>query len=264
MTFFHFCDIIFTMRISIHFKSEKEVSFPQNIRNFFISFIKKTFENSDPILYRTLFEDKKVKPYVFSPFFGEEFDKGKIGKNISFIFSSGDFEIISKFWNGLLSLKEKKLDFLEINGERFNLYDIKLLQDKKINNSEVLFKTIGISVLTNPEESAKNFKKWYIVPEKENIEKFNKVLRKRTEERFNYIKGENRKIEIEFILPSEIENPVAETIIPHYNGYLRGFRGKFILKGDIDILQFLYDFGFGVRTGQGFGLLEIVLSGKEI
>ncbi|MCM8767987.1 MAG: hypothetical protein NC921_04300 [Candidatus Omnitrophica bacterium] len=23
-------------------------------------------------------------------------------------------------------------------------------------------------------------------------------------------------------------------------------------------MQFLYDFGFGVRTGQGFGLLEVI------
>lgn len=30
------------------------------------------------------------------------------------------------------------------------------------------------------------------------------------------------------------------------------------MKGDPWVLQFLYDYGLGVRCGQGFGILEIV------
>ncbi|HOK56580.1 MAG TPA: CRISPR-associated endoribonuclease Cas6 [bacterium] len=244
------------MRFYIQFISNKEVKVPSNIRSFFISFIKKVFENTDKLLYSSLFNSKKAKPYVFSPYFGEEFKEGKIGKDISFIFSSGDFSLISSFWNGILLLKEKKLDYIEIEGEKFNLNNIKLLPNKKIIGNEVIFKTIGISVLTDPEVSAKDFKNWYIIPEKDKIERFKDVLRKRTEERIKYIKGIEKKIELEFSIPEEATN--SDTVVPHYDGYVRGFRGIFCLKGEPEILQFLYDYGFGVRTGQGFGLLEIV------
>ncbi|MCS7180282.1 MAG: CRISPR-associated endoribonuclease Cas6 [bacterium] len=246
------------MRVLINFSSKNEIKSFYNLRSCFISFIKKTFEVSNHLLYNILFEKKKAKPYVFSPYFGEEFKKEKIGKNISMIFSTGDFSIISYFWNGLLYLKEKKLDFIEINGEKFFIKNVKLFPNKKINSNKVIFKTIGISVLTDPEKSADDFKNWYIIPEKENVERFNEVLKRRTEERIKFIIGVNRKINLKFSLTGEIENSVIETIIPHYKGYIRGFRGLFFLEGEIEALQFLYDYGFGVRTGQGFGLLEIV------
>ncbi|MCM8811421.1 MAG: hypothetical protein NC917_07255, partial [Candidatus Omnitrophica bacterium] len=121
---------------------------------------------------------------------------------------------------------------------------------------KVLFRTIGVSVLTDPDKSADDFKNWYIIPEKENLERFNEVLRKRTEEKLKFLKGIDKKINLEFSFLSE--SSLFETVIPHYDGYVRGFRGRFILKGDIEVLQFLYDFGFGVRTGQGFGLLEVI------
>ncbi|MEN3046978.1 MAG: CRISPR-associated endoribonuclease Cas6 [Candidatus Hydrothermales bacterium] len=41
-------------------------------------------------------------------------------------------------------------------------------------------------------------------------------------------------------------------------GFLKGFKGVFILESSSWMLQFIYDFGLGVRTGQGFGLLELI------
>lgn len=244
------------MRILVNFISQTPVDISDKLRSSFISFIKKTFEASNETFYNSLFRFKKAKPYIFSPYFGEEFEKGRVGKRISIIFSSGDFSVISFFWNGLLVLKERKDDFIKINGKEFKLENILLLPKKNIRSNQVVFKTIGVSILTDPNKSVDDFKNWYIIPEKENIGRFNEVLRKRTEERIKYLKGIDKKINLEFSFLSE--NSVVETIIPHYNGYVRGFRGTFILKGDVEVLQFLYDFGLGVRTGQGFGLLEIV------
>jgi CRISPR-associated endoribonuclease Cas6 len=51
---------------------------------------------------------------------------------------------------------------------------------------------------------------------------------------------------------------MKEVLVKHYNGYVRGFKGVFELSGSPEILQFVYDYGFGIRTGQGFGLLELV------
>ncbi len=246
------------MRFRINFISDKKIQFSKdiNIRSVFISFIKKTFENENKLLYNSLFSIKKARPYVFSPYFGEGFKEKEIGKEISFIFSSGDFSIFSAFWNGLLALKEKGLDYIKIKENKFSVQDITLLPAKKIKSNQVVFKTVGISVLTAPSAKANDFKKWYIIPEKENIERFNEILRKRTAERLKFIKGVEKEVKLEFLFFEK--KPIIETIVPHYNGYVRGFRGNFILKGDIEVLQFLYDYGLGVRTGQGFGLLDIV------
>lgn len=226
----------------------------QNLRSSFISFIKKAFERSNPSLYKELFDTKRTKPYVFSPYFGKEFKEGRIGKNISMIFSSGDPTIVSNLWNGILKLKQKGDDCLNISNTTYHLTNIILLPLKKIKKSEVIFKTIGISVLTDPHENADEFNKWYVTPN--NLERFNEVLKERVQERLEHIKGIKKRVRIELV---KIEGKkIEETIVPHYNGYVKGFRGEFLLKGTPQILQFLYDFGFGVRTGQGFGLLEIV------
>ena len=51
---------------------------------------------------------------------------------------------------------------------------------------------------------------------------------------------------------------VKKTYVKHYGGYLKCFLGKFkIVTDNEEILKFIYDFGMGLRTGQGFGYLEV-------
>ncbi|MEM2742264.1 MAG: CRISPR-associated endoribonuclease Cas6 [candidate division WOR-3 bacterium] len=249
------------MRLLIKFTSGHKTPINHELRKPFISFLKKVFEKSDENYFNELFNSKKAKPYCFSPYFGKDFAEKYIGKNISLIFSTGNPDILIHFWNGILALKEDNSDYLSINGIKFYLRNLTLLPPKKINSTKAIFRTIGISVLTNPQQSAKDFENWYITPEQDNLDEFNEVLRKRTQERFLHIKGVNKEINLTFSLLQKPEKLVEKTIVPHYGGYIKGFRGTFLLEGDPEILQFLYDFGLGVRTGQGFGLLKLV---KEI
>lgn len=218
-----------------------------------MSFIKKTFEKSLSNKFERIFPEKKTKPYVFSPFFGRKFKEGTIGPEISFIFSSGDFDIISYFWNGILELKKEKEDYIKIGENLYFLENINLIKGEKIKERDVLFKTVGVSILTDSEKKAKNFHQWFLVPTSKNQEYFNEVLNKRTLERMKFLEKEVNEEKLEFI-PEKIKS----CIIPHYGGYLKGFKGTFKLRASPEILQFLYDYGFGVRTGQGFGLLEVL------
>jgi len=239
----------------LNFSSDLSYDIEKVSMSNFISLIKKTFQNSDEKIYDKLFINKKTKPYVFSPYLGRNF-KEKIGPNISIIFSSGDYEIISSFWNGILALKNKGEDFISINGRKFFLKDIKILNKKEIKNSVSKFKTIGVSILTDPSKNSNDFNNWFLIPKEENLEYFNEVLNKRTSLRFQFIKNKKMKENIKFYFDKK--NSIKEVIIPHYKGYLKGFKGCFIIEGNPEVLNFLFDFGFGVRTGQGFGLLEIV------
>jgi len=51
---------------------------------------------------------------------------------------------------------------------------------------------------------------------------------------------------------------LAKGVCQHYGGKITSIRGNITLAGYPASLQFLYDYGLGVRTGQGFGLLEVV------
>jgi len=39
---------------------------------------------------------------------------------------------------------------------------------------------------------------------------------------------------------------------------LTTYKGTFCLKGDPEDLQLLYQTGIGLRTGQGFGMVEVI------
>lgn len=74
------------MRIYVKLVSTEQVSLPDNVRSYFISFLKKLFEEYDKSLYYFLFNSKRTKPYVFSPYFGRNFKERRVSKQMSFTF----------------------------------------------------------------------------------------------------------------------------------------------------------------------------------
>ncbi len=261
------------MRIEVELLFNGSFSFPKDYRNYFISFLKSVFAKAGVL--ESLYEKKKTKPFVFSVWLGDKFEiegeRVHLGDRIYLLFSTGEPSILTHFYNGIIEIKERNETIL-LGKTNLQIKNITLQPLKKITSRKILCKTTGISVLTNPEASARNFKNWYIIPT-DDTELFNKVLKKRTNERFERIRGGKRNFEIElkplteeefFILKSlqkervNFEKPINETIVKHYGAYLRGFRGYFFLEGDEEILQFVYDYGLGVRTGQGFGMIELL------
>uniref|UniRef100_A0A7V6CD73 CRISPR-associated endoribonuclease Cas6 n=1 Tax=Thermodesulfobacterium geofontis TaxID=1295609 RepID=A0A7V6CD73_9BACT len=240
------------MRIKVIFESEKIFSLNKDYRRYFISFLKKVFEEAN---LKEIYQRKEYKPFTFSVWLGKNFkidEELNVSKEISFLFSSGDPVIITNFYNGVIKLKKENFKIIR---EKLRIKDINLLSYKKINRDRAIFKTIGVCVLNNPEASKNDFKRWYIIPT-DDIEKFNEILFKRTNERYQFLIKKSDTHRIRFNLIEDY--PIKEIIVKHYKGYVRGFKGIFELKGSPEILQFIYDYGFGVRTGQGFGLLEIV------
>jgi len=237
------------MRIKVIFESKKNFSLNKDYRRYFISFLKRVFEETN---LKEIYQRKEYRPFTFSAWLGENFkieEEIIIGKNLSFLFSSGDPVIITNFYNGVMKLKREKIKLGKVDLE---INKIDLLPYKKINKDKAIFKTIGVCVLNNPDVLKNDFKRWYIIPT-DDIEKFNECLFKRINDRYKFL---TKRREKHFIKLNPIN--IKETIVKHYNGYVRGFKGIFELEGSSEILQFIYDYGFGIRTGQGFGLLDIV------
>jgi CRISPR-associated endoribonuclease Cas6 len=242
------------MRLKVTFEAEKNLILSKEYRRHFISLLKSAFEKVG-ILDKQL-SKKEYKPYTFSVYLGEEFNIDKeiqSGKVISLQFSSGDPVIVTSFYNGILELK--KNDCIVFNKANLYIKDIKLMPYLKINSTSAIFKTLGVTVLNDPSSPPDDFKKWYIIPT-DNLEKFNECLAQRTNSRYQFLTKKAGIHPIKLSLPDG--SFIKETIVQHYGGYVRGFRGIFKLEGTPEILQFVYDYGLGIRTGQGFGMLEIV------
>lgn len=266
------------MRLKILFDNEqdeqKELLVIQEYRQYFISFLKNIFASTK--IYKNLYSQKVVKPFTFSVFLGKDLipleeKKIKISLPIEFLFSTGDSEIFSYFYNGVLDFKREER-MLNISHNFLKIKKIQLLKNIKINSSAVIFKTLGVVILTDPNASAKDFHNYFIIPN-DNLEKFNKILEFRMAEKYQRIIG--KKIDTKMIftpindkeLPIFIRQrkldigfsqPIKETIVKHYKGYLRGFKGIFYLEAHPEMLQFIYDYGLGIRTGQGFGMVDLV------
>lgn len=248
------------MRLRLSFKGNELFNLTRDYRRFFISLLKRIFNTSE--LDENIYNKKEYKPYTFSVWLGKEFEIEKEIKNcdiLSLFFSSGDPVIVTHFYNGALALK--KQGGITFNKHNLTITDILLLPYQKINSPSVLFKTIGVSVLNDPSADKKDFKKWYIIPD-DNLERFNECLRQRTNSRYQFISRKAGVQPIKLVLSPEF-SIIKETIVEHYGGYVRGFRGIFKLEGSPEILQFVYDYGLGIRTGQGFGLLEILKQGDS-
>lgn len=250
------------MRFKVTLKASS-LKFPLDYRRIFISFLKSLFYDSS--LYEELYlTQKKYKPFSFSVWLGEKISiKDEfIYLNtdlIYFFITSGDMEFISNFYNKILKFKKERKTYNYKNEIEFQVQNIELLPYRKIRSSEVLFKTLGICVLTDPKQSAKDFEKWFITP-LDDLEKFNEVLRLRTKEKIEHLTQKSLFSDFLELRPLN-ETSIYREVVRHYGGYVKGFRGYFYMKAHPLVLQFLYDYGLGVRCGQGFGMLEVV---KEV
>lgn len=257
------------MRLNICFSFRDSPDLDKNYRTYFHSIIKSSFEKAG--FYNNVFGNKRFRPYTFSVYLGKDaFPAKKIelkGRNVYLLFSTGDPEVFVKFYNGILDIKAD-------NSTPYRILDIRLLPQKKIVSGKVLFRTVGITVFSDRNASEKEFKKRYPVPT-DDLKNFNRVMNERTIQRYNYLTGGSFKLSeklafsllspAELALVKKVKKDVVgimEEVVPHYNGYIRGFRGYFWLEGPQELLQFVYDYGFGVRTGQGFGMLDKVVEVK--
>lgn len=259
------------MRIKINLLSDKPSSLPLDFRRYFMSFIKSIFCKTG--CFEKAYETKKAKPFVFSLWLGKDFSIEKkdinLDKNINFLFSSGDNYIVTNFYNGLI-VKKNNNETFSLGQTRYKIEKVSLLPIRKITSNKILCRTVGISVVTKPNGDAKDFNKWYITPCNDLLS-FNNALKMRVNERYKYIKGEEKNFNIElkplnddelnvlkFIKKTDNIKGLDEIVVKHYDGYLKGFKGFFWLEGDIEALEFVYDFGLGVRTAQGFGMIELI------
>lgn len=266
------------MRLKINFNCEK---LPILYRHRFMALIKEALKLSNPAYKIKLYPEadseysKIPKPFCFSVLLpsGNGTKKAlkedivldsdmKVSETVFHIFpnqqlsmyiSSSDYEFILSLYNGLLELKEFKFS----EDITLKIRSVLLLREKKITSEEVTFRTLSPILIEDKEGKP-------ILPFDGSLENFNEHFNAIHDRILKDLRGEGLYKRLEFI-PLNLQKQVVKHTLKSFREKtgkpymtLTCFTGSFRLKGDPRDLQMLFQVGIGLRTGQGFGMVEAV------
>ncbi len=265
------------MRIKILLKTDK---IPIIYRHRIVSLIKEALKKSDRDYKEFLYNGKITKPFSFNLVIPKskrtEKAKIQIDKNfeiedtvflfedsnyISLYISALDYRFLISLFNGLKRLKT--FDFssdenMLVNGEKifWELKKVIPLNERPVKADTILFKTNSPIIVEDQNDNPvlffdKNF-------EYHLNEITDRILSS------SHIKGKGLEKPLKFE-PIKMQKQVVKHTLKAFREktgkpimYLTANAGIFRLSGHPKDLEILYKIGIGNRTGQGFGMVEVV------
>ncbi len=263
------------MRTLINIKTN---CLPIIYRHKIISLIKEALRISDNAYKEYLYGSKIPKPFCFNLYIPPtrkvhsaeiKIDNRYIIRDKVFFFpensycqlfiSSLDYRFILDLYNGLNKIKVFEFssdDNMLINGCRikWQIKKLYVLNEKTINKYKILFKTCSPLVVENKED------KPVLFYEDTFIEELNIIMSKK----FKSLIGRDLISELKF-KPLNMKKQVVKHTLKEFRErtgkpvmYITANAGTFELRGHPEDLTLIYQIGLGNRTGQGFGMVEVV------
>ncbi len=264
------------MRVKILIKTDK---LPIIYRHRVISLFKEALKRADQDYKEHLYNGKITKPYSFNVPLPREKTavKGKIQIDQNFIIedtiyelknsflsiyvSALDYRFLISLFNGLKRIKVFDFSSKEnmlVNGEKI-FWEIKKvipINEKPINSDTIIFRAYSPIIVEDVEDKPVLFSDKRF--EKELNEVTDRILRSET------IKGKGLEKPLKFE-PLKMNKQVVKHTLKAFREktgkpimYLTGNSGIFKLSGHPKDLEILYRIGIGNRTGQGFGMVEVL------
>ncbi|MBK3333112.1 CRISPR-associated endoribonuclease Cas6 [Persephonella atlantica] len=263
------------MRIKILIKSNKV---PFLYRHRVVSLIKEALKKSDSDYKDFLYNNQITKPFSFNLVFPQKRQiqtaKIQIDENFeiedkivisdgyfSLFVSSIDYRFIIGLFNGLKRLKtfqfSSNTDML-VNGEKISwqIKNISVLNERPIKKETVIFKTNSPVIVEDRDDRPVLFNEERF--EKELNEVMDRILKS------PHIKGKGLEKPLRFkplVMKKSIIKHTLKSFREHTGKpvmYLTGNSGVFKLSGHPEDLKILYEVGIGTKTGQGFGMVEVL------
>ena len=238
------------MRLKLHFELENE-KMPIQYRKYILSFIKKSLSEYSEEYYKRLYDGNKpiIKPYTFSVFFEKpKIDNEEIilaKKYFDLNIAIQDYEIAVALYNSFNH--EKNKNFL-IRNNSWKLTNIIMLPEKNITAESINIKFQSPLVARN-RQNQKDYYYSYTNPEK-----FLETLKINIREELKITDIPLETIETFEITPIEPK----KVIIKFYEKQIETSIGKFNIKGDKRLLEYLYKAGLGSKRSAGFGMFQII------
>lgn len=238
------------MRLKLYFELENE-KMPIQYRKCILSFIKKSLSEYSEEYYKRLYDGNKpiVKPYTFSVFFenpkieNEEIVLTK--KAFELNMAIQDYEIAVALYNSFNHQKNKSFS---IRNNSWNLTNIAMLPEKNITSESIDIKFQSPLVARN-RQNKKDYYYSYTNPEK-----FLETLKINIREELKITDIPPETVETFEITPIETK----KVIIKFYEKQIETSTGKFNIKGDKRLLEYLYKAGLGSKRSAGFGMFQII------
>lgn len=242
-----------------------------------ISLCKEALLRSNPDFKNKIYSQKIARSFTFSLVFPKDkiIKKGIVqidknftiednifelpGKTFNLFISSSDPEFIIYIYNGLRMLKTFNFSSDEdmvVNGRKvvFKIKKTSIINESEIKNNEIVFKTNSPFIIEDSDDKP-------VFPTSENFETHINLIQDKI---FRSLRGYGLKQKLEFMAVKLDKQVVKHTLKDFRDNtgkpfmYLTGFKGIFKLKGDPEDLDLLYKSGFGNKTSQGFGMLEVL------
>lgn len=264
------------MRIKVLIKTNK---IPIIYRHRVISLFKEALKKADKDYKEFLYNGKITKPFSFNLLLPKEKkpEKAKIqidenfviedtvfnieGGYLSLFISALDYRFLISVFNGLKRLKN--FDFssdknMLINGEKivWQIEKVIPLNERPIKSENIVFKTNSPIIVEDENDNPVLFS------DKDFEFHLNQITDKILKS--PHIKGKGLEKPLKFE-PIKMEKQVVKHTLKDFREktgkpimYLTTNSGIFRLTGHPKDLEILYKIGIGNRTGQGFGMVEVL------
>jgi len=233
------------VRVEVLLK-EKGLILPFDHQYYLASFIYKSIHKSDCAYAADLHTRNKFKHFTFSYVLCKRRKKTREGIKILddlayFIVSSPDKEFMKLLINGLLS--HSKFRIKHVVGD---IQSIKVLRPPKFKNS-VVFKTLSPIIVRRGNKEGNGWVSLY--PKDEGFtEQLISNLRRRFLD-FYGREGRSIRVKVDQFIPKR------HLII---NTYHRCSHVVMRVEGDMDLIRYGYEAGFGEKNALGFGMVKII------
>lgn len=159
-------------------------------------------------------------------------------------FSTGVFDLMTDVCNKAIAIKDQTT----VLG--LNLDQIQLLPNKPITSDTVKFRIVGHAVLRGRDGYLDNT----------DATQIEEAINTHLQTKLGFFNRHIAPLGDAIYSPIKVieHQQLVKGVCQHYGGKITSLRGNITLSGYPASLQFLYDYGLGVRTGQGFGMLEVV------
>ncbi len=240
------------MRIAIEFEGNR-LSFPleynQSIQGFIYHNIDKTLAS---FLHDKGFitKGRTFKLFTFSRLLGKyRISKERIEfeERVKFWIASPVDNLIESFASNLARKPE-----VFLGDERFYVTSIEVKQKLSCDNAEIfmLSPVTVYSTLLKPEGGKKTY---YYNPKEEDFGRLVNENMKKKYTAFYRKEADNLAMDI-----TPVKVRASDEKIVSYKGFIiKGWMGRYRIKGNEELISLAYDAGLGAKNSQGFGMFEI-------
>ena len=244
------------MKIKLTFYSERKIFLPKGYFSQIQGLIYNLLDKLSADWLHT--EGFKHKNRFFKLFvFSEINERGRFIKDKGFVFPNTISFYLASPINWILEQVAKNgitNDMLDLGENKVSLSQIETFEKPKLKDLKVFVRTLSPievhSTLKKPDGSDKTY--YYNPKEKE----FSELIESNLKKKWEILNEESCPYGMS--IEPYSERFLKEKTIIVKDTVIKGWKGRFILEGDIPLLELAFETGLGTRNSLGFGFIEEV------